>query len=69
LRSRKDFFSPDRILIPGGSGGGIHREAFLDLAKDLLGSIAKILGIEDVLELIKEFVSVVETAMKITRKA
>jgi hypothetical protein len=68
-KSRTDFFSRDRILVREGSGGSDSREAFLDLAKDLLGSIAKILGIDDVIELIREFISVVEAAMKITGKA
>ena len=42
-------------------------DAFLDLAKDLLGSLAKILGIDDVMEFVQEFISVVQTAMKVTR--
>jgi hypothetical protein len=58
------FFSKERIFVTPESS---NLDAFLDLAKDLLGSLAKILGIDDVMEFVQEFISVVQTAMKVTR--
>jgi hypothetical protein len=39
------------------------------LAKELLGSIGKILKIDDVTDFIKEFMAVVEAAMKMSGNA
>jgi hypothetical protein len=66
ISSRNDFFSPNRIFVQSGSGEIVSQDVFLDLSKDLLGSITKIPQIEYAIELIMEFISVVRAAMKMT---
>jgi hypothetical protein len=68
-RTRAGFgkwFEKD-ILIRGGSVRDVNSEAALGLAKELLLSLAKILGIGDRIDALAEFIGVIEAAIKMKR--
>jgi hypothetical protein len=63
-------FTPDRILVRGGSWSRKPKELHLtalSLAKDLLQSLAKIFNLDDKFEALGEFLAVIQAAIELNK--